>query len=220
MVRAAHQSAADPDQTPESQGLLLASRSPRRRKLLVEAGIPHDAADPGVDDGPLSAGGVYPAQWAAALAYLKAAAGRDRTGHAGPVLGADTVCVLDGSILGQPRDISEARWMLESFRGRSHEVITGAAVIGLDGSRTVLADSATVRFGLLGAGELEAYLAGSGWDGKAGGYNLEDRIAAGWPIEFDGDPGTIMGLPMRRLAPLLERLGIRGGNRVAQGAGA
>jgi septum formation protein len=190
--------------------VFLASRSPRRRRLLEQAGLPHTAADPGLDDGELSPGEATPAMWVAALAYLKAVAGRERAGHRGLVLGADTVCVLDGRILGQPRDRDEAGTMLRSLEGRSHEVLTGVALLtGKDaGERQLFVDRAAVRMGILGTARIEEYLNSGGWEGKAGAYNLEDRLHAGWPIEFDGDPGTIMGLPIRKLVPRLRRLGI------------
>jgi septum formation protein len=193
--------------------MLLASRSPRRRSLLEQAGIPHFADDPGVDDGLLRPGAVPPTHWVASLAYLKAAAGlARRPDHQGLVLGADTVCVAEGRILGQPRDEADAERMLRMFEGRSHDVLTGIALLvpGADGrtSRHLFTDAAVVRVSSLGPRRIGEYLATGRWRGKAGAYNLEDRLAAGWPIEFDGDPTTVVGLPMRRLIPRLRRLGV------------
>ena len=67
--------------------------------------------------------------------------------------------------------------------------------------------------GRLGAAlmAIEGYLAGGGWRGKAGAYNLSERIEAGWPIEVQGDPGTVMGLPMEILSPMLRELLTEGG---------
>lgn len=70
-------------------------------------------------------------------------------------------------------------------------------------------DSTIVSMGMPSDSELGAYLDSGSWKGKAGGYNLSERIDAGWPIEFEGDPTTVMGLPMRRLIPLLEELADR-----------
>lgn len=213
MVRA---SFPDSSLVPEPLGepLLLASRSPRRRQLLLEARIPHLAEDPGVDDGTLQPGmGATPSSWVTALAFLKAAAGLSRHAEpAGVVLGSDTVCVLDGRILGQPRDRDEAAAMLRAFENRPHEVVTGVALIwmplGGPRRRHLFADSAVVRVGPLGERQIGEYLETGRWRGKAGGYNLEERIEAGWPIEFEGDPTTVVGLPMRRLVPCLHKLGI------------
>ena len=69
-------------------------------------------------------------------------------------------------------------------------------------------DTATVTVGDIPGREVNAYVNSGQWRGKAGAYNLDERLEAGWPITFSGDPTTIVGLPMRRLLPLLERLGI------------
>lgn len=196
--------------------LILASQSPRRRQLLTEHGLDHDALNPGVDDGLLTPGSVTPEQWVRALAYYKAAAGaraaRPTDNLPRLVLGADTVCVVDGRIMSHPADAEDARRMLGSFMGREHEVLTGVALIPLTNGqadtfdRLLFVDAAKVRWGQIADGDLDAYLASGQWRGKAGGYNLAERLAAGWPITYDGDPTTIMGLPMARLLEALERL--------------
>ena len=66
------------------------------------------------------------------------------------------------------------------------------------------ADVAVVRFGAVSEQQLVTYLATEEWQGKAGGYNLFDRQSAGWPIEVEGDPATVVGLPMKRLIPMLQ----------------
>jgi septum formation protein len=189
----------------------LASRSPRRRELLAGAGIEHDADHPGVDDGQLTPGPVSPEAWVMALAYLKACTavrearrtGRDR----GPlVLGADTVVVHRGRVIGQPRDEADARDMLLAMRDDEHDVVTGVALVDArTGRRDLFVDRARVLVGHLADDEIERYLATGAWRGKAGGYNLSERVAAGWPVACEGDPGTVMGLPIRRLVPRLER---------------
>lgn len=213
MVRAASQDSSLAAE-PLGEPLLLASRSHRRRQLLLEARIPHLAEDPGVDDGSLRPGPTaIPCHWVTALAFLKAAAGLcRRPAHPGVVLGSDTVCVLDGRILGQPRDRNEAASMLRAFENRPHEVVTGVALTWQPRSgprrRHLFADSSVVRVGTLGEQRIGEYLATDRWRGKAGAYNLEERLEAGWPIEFEGDPTTVVGLPMRRLVPRLRELGI------------
>ncbi len=202
--------------------LYLASQSPRRRQLLTEAGFDHCAMSPGVDDADLHPpGGLSPAVWVAGLAHLKARAGvetlrRQGSWHEGDVLiGADTVCVGSDSagepqILAAPRDANEARVMLDHWQEREHQVLTGVCILSAraapgreDGHRHIFVDRAWVRWGRVPAHAIDEYLATAQWTGKAGAYNLSERLAAGWPITFDGDPTTIMGLPMRRLAPLL-----------------
>lgn len=201
--------------------LLLASRSPRRRALLSEAGFDHVAEHPGFEDGILTPGQVSPRQWVAALASLKAFAGanlpsaRDAGGRV--VLGADTACLLDGQLVGTPTTADEAETMIRSFMNTQHDVLTGVAIVDLRGwtgdpafvpprRRRVLVDVAKVRMGTLDDRELRSYIDSGNWQGKAGGYNLSERLAAGWPLEFEGDRTTIMGLPMNRLTNLLEEM--------------
>jgi len=194
-----------------SAPLWLASRSPRRRQLLAGAGVPVRVRPAEIDDGALSPGAVEVTHWVAALAYLKGRwvadvlhQGGERRGT---VLAADTVCVHDGSVLGQPSSAAHARRMLHAMRDQTHETVTGVCLISLvDRRRWLLVDRAIVRFGRVSDEAIEAYVASGEWRGKAGAYNLQDRVRAGWPIECRGDPATVMGLPMSRLRPWLTRL--------------
>jgi septum formation protein len=193
--------------------ILLASRSPRRKRLLAEHDVAFEIVEAGVDDAHLRPGGIDPGSWAVALAYLKAQsalAQLDEPPLGAVVLGADTICIQGDDtgaarIIGQPADEDEARAILRLFQDRAHAVITGVALICAEtGIRDLFLDRATVRVGHLGDGRIEAYVASGLWRGKAGGYNLEERLGAGWPLEFEGDRTTIVGLPMTLL---LERLG-------------
>jgi septum formation protein len=180
---------------------------------LTEAGIEHEASHPGLDDGELTPGRVSPERWAMALAYLKAAsAARAVRGDGrGPrvVLGADTVVVkTDASgrerLIGQPRDLEEAFEIIRLLRDGEHRVVTGVALLDAGtGRRELFADSALVRVGSLPDERIAEYLASGAWRGKAGGYNLAERISDGWPISFEGDPSTVMGLPIRALVDRL-----------------
>ena len=188
---------------PTAGRLRLASRSPRRRELLSEYGIEHDAAHPGLEDSELKPGRVSPGQWGAALAYLKAAAGSTDAARDGRdvVLGADTAIVKDNTLIGTPRDHDEATAILRTLSGGTHDVVTGVSILEhKTGRRVLFYDTARVRLGRLSDQQIRDYVASEGWKGKAGGYNLKERLDAGWPIDFEGDPATIMGLPMRKLA--------------------
>lgn len=210
---------------PEEVPLLwLASRSPRRRQLLTEAGLRHVAEHPGIEDSDLVArAGARPAEWVASLAYLKACAGaamaRER-GITEPifVLGADTACVQNGNLIGTPTSADEARAMLEGFRSAAHEVVTGVALTGLETTdagvpqvRSLFVSSAVVRWGSILDDEIDGYVASGAWQGKAGAYNLRERLDAGWPIECDGDPNGVMGLPVAALARRIQLLSKAGG---------
>lgn len=175
--------------------------------------------DAEVDDGELAQGAVGAAGWVMALAYLKARAGwlaARRAGLLGDgavVLGADTVCVLDGRVIGQPGDAGEAAAMIRSFVGRPHDVITGVCLIGAQGRRDVFAVRASVTLGSLEEARIARYVGSGAWRGKAGAYNYFDRLGDGWPLACDGDPTAVVGLPMRAMGPRLERLGLIGVRR-------
>jgi len=193
--------------------LILASSSPRRRLLLSQAGYSHEVVPPDLDDARLRPGDIPPEFWPAALAYLKAArvlfdilptlGTRD---GASVVLGADTIVLKNNEIIGQPADASHAEHILRTLSGGDHRVITGVAVLVPGRPRRLLLDQALVRVGQLGDDRIAAYIASGQWRGKAGAYNLSERLADGWPMTFEGDPACIMGLPMRLLKPLLDNL--------------
>ncbi len=181
---------------------------------------------PPLDDGHLSPGTADPRQWVCALAYLKAhaaqsvvASGADGAGgRSGIVLGADTIVLKGDQIIGKPEDADDARRTLRALSDGEHQVITGVAILpigkggGDGGLRTLWSDSATVRVGHLSDERVEAHVASGAWRGKAGGYNIVDQLAYSWPITFDGDITTVMGLPMRRLSPWLMRAMDDGGH--------
>jgi len=120
------------------------------------------------------------------------------------ILGADTICLDRGEIIGKAGDAGQARKILRRFSACEHEVLTGVAILRpRAGVRTLLIDRARVRVGVLGERLIERYLRTGLWRGKAGAYNLFERLDAGWPITYEGDPTTIVGLPMEVLAPML-----------------
>jgi septum formation protein len=212
---------------PRSVPILLASRSARRAQLLAEHGYTFRVLEAGVDDGTLTGPSTRESgdarRWVTALAYLKAFAAARTARHDpsvhGIVLGADTVCVLDGDIVGQPKDAAAARRMIASFEGRAHDVVTGVALVcPRTRKRAMFADRATVTMGRLDPESVDEYLSTDLWKGKAGAYNLFERILAGWPIEYVGDPTTVVGLPMRLLAVYLPKFAEACGHR-ASGAG-
>ncbi|MBK7406210.1 MAG: Maf family protein [Phycisphaerales bacterium] len=200
--------------------VFLSSSSPRRRMLLEQAGVPFEWADPGVDDSRLTPGEVTPPQWVASLAFLKASAGllclpASEPGLRWVSLGADTLVLKAGDLVGQPRSPGEAGEIIRRLRNGTHHVLTGVAIIDpRTGDRHMLVDKATVHVGDLSDEVIDRYVASGGWRGKAGGYNLHERLHEGWPIEFEGDDTTIVGLPMGRLLPMLTRLGVDTGAAV------
>lgn len=164
-----------------------------------------------------------PRAWVASLAYLKACAGaamaRDRGGSMPAlVLGADTACVHNGRLIGTPGSAPEARSMIEGFRSHAHEVVTGVALIGLDLAasgvpelRSLFASSATVTWGEVTDAAIDEYIESNSWQGKAGAYNLRERVEAGWPIRCEGDPNAVMGLPVGAVSRRIRHLLASGG---------
>lgn len=188
----------------------LASQSPRRRELLVEFGIEFEASHPGVDDGLLIRGGVSPSEWVASLAYFKAAAAMHRLGDwdYSPgelvIVGADTVVRKGRENIGQPKDHADAKRIIGLLENGSHDVLTGVALIDAGtGQRDMFVDLARVTVGEIGEQRIAEYVQSGQWHGKAGAYNLRERVSAGWPINYEGDPTSIMGLPMNRLVTRL-----------------
>lgn len=180
--------------------------------MLHEAGIEHEVRlAEGLDDSDLAPGEVSPECWVASLAYLKARAVADamEPGDDALVLGADTICVMGEEIIGQPSDREEAGRIIRSFRLGEHEVMTGVAMVDRDGRlRDLFIDRAKVHVGDLSDEAIERYLDSGDWHGKAGAYNLFERLDAGWPIEYSGDGTTIVGLPMRALGERLKAAGL------------
>ena len=194
--------------------LVLASASVRRRELLEAAGFPATVLIPRIDDGRLRVRADHVGEDCCALAWFKVAQlleQRERLKREAPdtriILAADTVCVLDDQVLGKPSDALVARRMLESAVGRTQRVVTGVAIHCMaSGRRFLSSDVARVRFGDVPRDLVESHIAAGAWTGRAGGYHIDDILLAGWPIECEGDPSTIAGLPLRMVLPILRRL--------------
>ena len=181
--------------------IYLASGSPRRRELLRQIGVSYRLIDTAVDETALE--DEAPLAYVSRVAAAKANAGWQcsREPDDAPVLAADAAVVLDGSILGKPRDQADALDMLRRLSGRSHEVLTAVALrsaAGLDGrvSRSV------VTFRSIDAAEAGAY-----WDtgeprDKAGAYAIQGRAAV-FIADLRGSYSGVMGLPLFETAELL-----------------
>ena len=180
--------------------LLLASTSPQRRAILSQLGIPFEVARPRYDE--QDAPGADPIELVRAHAIGKA---RSLVGEAAqrPVLGVDTAVLLDGQIFGKPADESEARAMLTRLAGRTHEVISGLCLIAT-GWEELEHETTSVTFRRLSAGEIDAYLAGDEWRGRAGAYAIQG-LGARHVASIDGDYLNVVGLPAALLVDLLAR---------------
>ena len=183
------------------QKLILASRSPRRRQLLSAAGYRFEVQPPSETAECDMRSGESPAELVARLAYQKAADVVRRV-ESGWVLGCDTVAECDGHILGKPDDQQHARQMLQTLSGREHGVLSGLCLWKVpDGQPAVRVAVTTLRMDPLGDEQLEEYLAGGGWKGKAGAFGYQDRL--GWVHVIEGSESNVVGLPMELLAEML-----------------
>ncbi len=184
--------------------ILLASRSPRRAGLLREAGYRYRQGDPPFADPPQPEHGEA-VRLAQDLAQAKARSVREAdAAGVDVILAADTIVVApDGTLLGQPAHEQDARRMLGLLVEKTHQVVTGVCLRWLaTGRLDVFADVARVTFGAVSVEELDRYLSSGGWRGKAGAYNLAE-LEGHWPIRVDGDPTTVVGLPMATFAERL-----------------
>ena len=185
--------------------LYLASQSPRRAALLQQIGVDFEVLPVSVDE--TMAVDEAPGNYARRLAMEKAQAGwcalpprRQR-----PVLGADTIVIAAGTVMGKPADRQQAIAMLQALSGSTHEVITAVALAGEHES--VCSQCSRVTFRRLTRQECEAY-----WDSgepcdKAGGYAIQG-LAAMFITRLDGSYSGVMGLPLYETTELLKSFGI------------
>ena len=182
---------------PPAPPLLLASRSPQRRAILEQLGIPFEVVSPRFEE---QAGGHDPAETVRENARGKA---RSVAGAAGerPVLGIDTEVVLGGRVFGKPDGAGEAEAMLEALSGRTHEVVSGLCLV-TPGWEDVEHEVTRVSFRSLDARDLAAYIATGEWEGRAGAYAVQGRGAA-LVERVEGDYLNVVGLPAALLVRLL-----------------
>ena len=183
--------------------LILASGSPRRRELLARLGLPFDVIPSDADE--TADPGLAPDELVARLAERKARAVA-ATVERRLVIGADTAVVLDGAVLGKPRDPADAGRMLRRLRDREHHVVTGVAIVdAATGRAERSAVRSVVRMRPYRDDEIDRYVATGEPMDKAGGYGIQaggGRLVAA----VDGCFNNVVGLPLCEAAALLTRL--------------
>jgi len=192
---------------PLSERLILASASPRRRELLARLTPRFDVQPCSRVEPQHKPAMLSPPAWAEALAYFKArAVAEDHPGCW--VLGADTVVVCQGRLLGKPADADHARRMLQLQAGRESAVITGVSLVRVakrveriirhDRTRVWMRDDAVA---------ITAYVAGTEWRGKAGAYGIQD-VGDRLIQRIAGSFSNVVGLPLECLGRLLAAVGL------------
>jgi septum formation protein len=182
--------------------IVLASGSPRRAEILEALGVPFRVAVSHVSED-LRAGEA-PEVAACRLAVAKATAVQARERDL-PVLGADTVVVCDGAILGKPADDAEATVMLRRLSGRTHDVVTGVCVIWAGAARSGFERTA-VTFDALSEREIAWYVGTGEPRDKAGAYHVGGRGAL-FIASVEGSSSNVAGLPVRLLRRLAREAG-------------
>lgn len=197
-----------------SRKVILGSASPRRRELLAQIGARFEVRTSGREE-------VYhstvPEEIVRELAIMKAenvaedlADEQGRTPEDTIVIGADTIVVLDGKILGKPKDEKDAADMIRALQGRSHEVYTGVAILDYDAQGeknvSVHAVGTKVYVNPMDEAEISAYIdTGEPMD-KAGAYGIQGRFAA-YIDRIEGDYYNVVGLPVSYVYQALKRIG-------------
>ena len=182
--------------------VILASQSPRRRELLTLIGVAHEVRPADIDERYLT--GESPHAHAERLAREKAT---KLQADDAVVIGSDTIVVVDGDVLGKPKDESVAASMLRRLSGRTHTVITAVAV-AWQGHLESGVEEVDVTFHPLTEREISEYIATGEPMDKAGAYGIQG-YGATIVARVDGDYFAVMGLPLQRLVRLLDRLGLR-----------
>jgi septum formation protein len=185
--------------------ILLASGSPRRRDLLEKLGWDVRVEVPEVDESPFPL--ESPKDLCIRLASAKAAkvAAQHNEGDA-IIIGADTIVVVDGDVLGKPADAGESLFMLKRLQGRTHEVLTGLCVIGKGKTLSGL-ELTKVTFRALDDEAVRADMASGEGADKAGAYAIQEKGSL-LVASIEGDYFNVVGLPMCRLGLMLEELGL------------
>ena len=182
--------------------LILASTSPQRRAILTSLNVDFEVVAPSYDEVPIPG---TPEQVVMERALGKALSVAAITPDR-PVLGVDTEVVIDdGDVLGQPATAREAHAMLSALSGREHHVISGIALLGAQ--QQVASAVTIVRLRSLSDAEIAAYVAEGEWQGRAGGYAIQE-LGADLVASIEGDYTNVVGLPVVLLTELLATEGL------------
>jgi septum formation protein len=183
--------------------LVLASASPRRQELLRNAGIRFEVQPAHIPEDPLP--GEAAKAYAERLAREKALAVARQRPH-DVVLGADTVVVVDGQLLGKPSDAADAARMLLMLSGREHQVITGVCLV-VNGQPSVASETTLVTVSEITDKEIADYVASGEPLDKAGAYAIQG-IASRWIPCIEGDYSNVVGLPVALVWRMLQQAGV------------
>ncbi|MDI6784915.1 MAG: Maf family protein [bacterium] len=182
---------------------ILASKSPRRAQLLNQVGLQFKIIPSHIDESIHLSANPVQAVRQIALAKAQSVAENQKTGI---IIGADTIVVSNRKIVGKPKDKSDARRLLNQLSGRTHQVITGVAVIDARTKRKKVSHCITsVRFRKLTKPEIDAYIATGDPFDKAGAYGIQGKGAL-FIEKINGDYFNVVGLPLVLLMKLINKM--------------
>jgi septum formation protein len=190
-----------PQNKPE---LILASSSPRRQELLREIGIPFQVHAANINEDQIT--DEAPSAYALRLAREKAEAVAVQYPQS-YVLGADTIVVVDGEVLGKPKSHADAVRMLRLLSGRSHEVTTAVSVVAPGTLAETRASTTKVYFRELAEDEIQRYVAGGEPMDKAGAYAIQGGASL-WTDRIEGEFSNVVGLPLSLVTDMLRTTGL------------
>ena len=185
--------------------IILASQSPRRRELMAQMGLKFTVSPQNVDEESLLS--LPPEEYVGTVSRIKAESARANANEDDVIIAADTVVVIDGEILGKPKNRADAVKMLMRLSGRTHTVMTGVCIAG-NGKTVAFVEKTDVEFIDFTEEQAKAYASTGECDDKAGSYGLQGK--GGLLIKaIYGDNYTVIGLPIARLAQELLQFGIK-----------
>ena len=183
--------------------IILASSSPRRKKLLAEAGYNFTIVNPDIDESAFDTEGISPCEYAKRLALAKAKSVAEKFPDC-LVIGADTVADFESEIIGKPADAKEAEEITRRLFSRPHKVITAVAIVRIsDGTEIIESDSTTVYPKKLTDNQIAEHIKGGSWRGKAGAYAIQEG-GDEFIERIEGSLTNVMGLPMELVNRLLK----------------
>jgi septum formation protein len=186
--------------------IYLASKSPRRREILTTLKIPFECISSPYEEKERDAEGLSAEDFASRLACLKALAAA-KNYNSGLIVGADTIVVQDGEILGKPKDRADAKQILQNLSGRRHKVITGLAIVNAATQKSLSHNEITnVYFKKLSDLDIEVYLNTEEPYDKAGAYGIQGH--AGLFVEkVEGCYFNVVGFPVAAFSKMLGFMG-------------
>ncbi len=184
--------------------LTLASGSPRRQEILTNLGLNFTVLPANIDESPQLS--EEPQSYALRMAVQKAMAAANKV-ESGLIIGADTIVVVDGQIMGKPRDVAEAAQQLRVLSGREHIVFSGLGIVDKTTGRTVSTlEQTIVYFREMSDAEIQSYIRTGEPLDKAGSYGIQGKGAV-FIRRIEGDYFNVVGLPIAKLYSLLAELG-------------